>query len=194
MPERSPRLQTAGDRADCFCLFVAVRFPFRCLDMICAPSLGLQGSPRPPEEERADVWLWRLTVFSARWLHVSRTFSGVSAVKNYFHFTVVQRRVTQKSSSANGLITNGARARRFGNIKSRRVYVCMHTKLLTCLCNLKTHIWDDEPKKEKNPSGCINIHSVSIYRATLEQDVENFSSKLNGWILCVGFAGVNANW
>lgn len=84
---------------------------FRCLDMICAPSLGLQGSPRPPEEERAEeihVWLWRLTVFSARWLRVSRTFSGVSAVQNYFHFTAVHRRVTQKAS---GSITDGARAR-----------------------------------------------------------------------------------
>ncbi len=98
---------------------------FWCLDMICAPSLGLQGSPRPPEEERAEeihVRLWHLTVFSARWLRVSRTFSGVSAVKNYFHFTVVQWRVTQKSSGS------------ISDVKSRRVWVRMRARCwLVCV-------------------------------------------------------------
>lgn len=51
--------------------------------------------------------------------------------------------------------------------KSRRVYIRVHARMLTCLCKLKTHMRDTE----ENPSGCINTRSVSIYRAALEQDV-----------------------
>lgn len=63
-------------------------------------------------------------------------------------------------------VDNRWRARAF-TFQSQGVYVRADAEMLTCLCRLKTHMRDTE----ENPFGCINIHSVSIYRAALEQDV-----------------------